>query len=255
MKIKYVALFFVNLLAIVWQLVPNVVRTHFVTGLFLLESRGSNVSRGLSRLISLRDRLDWVLNERAMVYGNGEHPKHRLTNYHQFFISRIRGVDKVLDVGCGYGAVARSIAFASPATKVVGIDSDHGRLQQAKTSPNPDNLTFIFGDATKDTPSDIWDVVVMSNVLEHIEDRVGFLTRLKVATRAKRFLIRVPLFERDWMMPLRKELKINYYSDTDHKIEHTVQELRGELSESGFEIIELLTIWGEIWVECQPIGS
>lgn len=255
MKIKYVILFFVNLLGMVWQLVPRVIRSHFITGLFLLESRGVNVSRGLSHLILLRDKLDWVLNERAMVYGGGEHPKHRLTNYHHFFISRIRDADKILDVGCGYGAVARSIAFTFPETKVVGIDMDQRRLNQAKSSLNPDNLTFIVGDATKDVPEDAWDVVVMSNVLEHIEDRVGFLTRLRIATAAKRFLIRVPLFERDWLMPLRRELQIQYYSDPDHKIEHTVRELREEVSEAGFEIIELNTIWGEIWVECHTIVS
>jgi len=64
-------------------------------------------------------------------------------------------------------------------------------------------------------------------------------------------LIRVPLFERDWQMPLRKELKINYYSDYDHKIEHTLQEFNNEVKMSGLQIKEIKTIWGEIWANCQ----
>ncbi|HFB97737.1 MAG TPA: hypothetical protein ENJ62_01220, partial [Bryobacterales bacterium] len=97
-----------------WRLLPERLRTDFVTGLYILESRGRDPAPGLRRLFTLQDRLDWVINERAMAYGGGEHPKHRLIKYHDFFIRRISGGQRVLDVGCGYGAVARSIALAHP---------------------------------------------------------------------------------------------------------------------------------------------
>src|SRR3989338_4067863 len=50
----------------------------------------------------------------------GTHPKHRLMNYHAFFVENIAATDTVLDVGCGKGEVARSVA--AKAKKVVGID-------------------------------------------------------------------------------------------------------------------------------------
>jgi hypothetical protein len=93
---------------------------------------------------------------------------------------------------------------------------------------------------------------VLSNVLEHIDDRVTFLKDLFLTTRAKRFLIRVPMFERDWQMALRRELEVDFRSDPDHRIEHTIQEFRDELIDSGLACCEMQTIWGEIWATCQP---
>ena len=70
-------------------------------------------------------------------------------------------------------------------------------------------------------------------------------------SNAKTFLIRVPYFKRDWQIAFRKELGIYYFSDLDHKIEHTIDELKYELSEANLSICEIITIWGEIWAKCE----
>ena len=250
---KQAVLCLADMLGWFWRLLPERLRTDFVTGLYILESRGRDPAPGLRRLFTLQDRLDWVINERAMAYGGGEHPKHRLIKYHDFFIRRISGGQRVLDVGCGYGAVARSIALAHPDCTVVGIDQDKPRLAQANASDNPPNLNFVEGDATLAVPEGGWDVVVLSNVLEHIADRVGFLVALQRATHADRLLIRVPLFERSWQMALRLELGVDFRSDVDHKIEHTVAEFCAELTQAGLVPNELQMLWGEIWADCRPV--
>ncbi|HWV40179.1 class I SAM-dependent methyltransferase [Pseudorhodoplanes sp.] len=229
-----------------WRVLPARLRENFIFGLFVLESRGDS-AEGLRRLFALQDRLELAVNERAMAFGRGEHPKHRLTRYHDYFIGRIDDGERVLDVGCGYGAVARSIARAKPASKVMGVDYDDGRLAQARAGDNPTNLSFSESDATKTVPDGPWDVVVLSNVLEHIKDRVGLLKALQETTKAKRFLIRVPLFERDWKLAMRRELGVNYYSDPDHKIEPRQSEFRDEMAQAGLTVDELITPWGEIW--------
>lgn len=249
---KTVLLVVANVLAFGWRLLPERLRLGVITGLLVLESRHSEPAVGLRRLLLVRNRLDWIISERAMAYGGGEHPKHRLTRYHDFFIQRIRDGERVLDVGCGYGAVARSIARSRPRCTVVGIDHDKPRLAQAMASDNTANLSFIEGDATRSVPEGPWNVVVLSNVLEHIADRVGFLQALQRAAHADRFLIRVPLFERDWQMALRRELGVDFRSDDDHKIEHTLEEFRAEVSRANMEMVELTTLWGEIWAECRP---
>ena len=66
----------------------------------------------------------------------------------------------------------------------------------------------------------------------------------------KYFLIRVPLFERDWQIPLMRELGIEYFSDIDHKIEHSILEFKKEIKDSKLIIQEMKTLWGEIWVSC-----
>jgi hypothetical protein len=96
-------------------------------------------------------------------------------------------------------------------------------------------------------------VVVLSNVLEHIKDRVGLLKALMATTMARRFLIRVPLFERDWKLAMRRELGVNYYSDPDHKIEPRESEFRSEMAQAGLAVDELITPWGEIWAMMSPL--
>jgi SAM-dependent methyltransferase len=253
--VKRFALFIADVLGLIWRIFPGSLRTDLLTGLFVLDSRHGDPAKGLTQLLLVRDRLDWVINERAMAYGWGEHPKHRLTDYHSFFVQHINDGERVLDVGCGYGAVARSIARAYPRCEVTGMDQDKPRLAQARAADNPANLQFVEGDATKTVPSGPWNAVVLSNVLEHIRERVNFLRVLQTATQASRYLIRVPLFERDWQMALRRELGVDFRSDDDHKIEHTLAEFKAEISEAGLRAVELQTIWGEIWVDCRPIGD
>jgi 2-polyprenyl-3-methyl-5-hydroxy-6-metoxy-1,4-benzoquinol methylase len=111
------------------------------------------------------------------VEESGIHPKHRLMNYHKFFVDNIDKDDVVLDVGCGSGAL--SYDDAKKAKKVVGIDLNEKNISFAKQRYSEENIEYICGDALKDLPNEKFDVIIMSNVLEHIKNRVEFLDRLK----------------------------------------------------------------------------
>lgn len=247
-------LFLAELLSSVWRLIPESLRRNFFTGLLILESRGSKPADALRRLLALQDKLEWVVNERAMAYGGGVHPKHRLMRYHDFFVDRIPAGSRVLDIGCGYGAVARSIATRVAESTVVGVELDRRRLAEARSGQVPANLSFVEADARHNLPAGPWNVVVLSNILEHIEDRVGFLCDIVRQAAPQKILIRVPLFERDWKLPLRRELGIGYFSDAEHFIEHRLDELHHELQAAGLKPVETLLLWGEIWTECRPYG-
>ena len=56
---------------------------------------------------------------------------------------------QLLDIGCGYGAVARSIAKSKKLSTVYGIDVDSEKINQARSYDKLDNLFFIKGDAEK----------------------------------------------------------------------------------------------------------
>ena len=239
-----------DIMSIFWKILPSKIRLLLFTFFLILESRGSRPNEGLKRLFNIKDKLEWIINERALKSGHGIHLKHKLINYHAFFIDNIQDGEKVLDVGCGYGAVAKSIALARPLSDVTGIDNNPINIQKANSFRNIKNLKFIHHDANSDDFSIESDVIILSNVLEHIESRTEFLARLKKVTNARKILIRVPLFERDWQLPLRKELNVNYYSDADHKIEHTLDEFIDELKIANIKIISLSTKWGEIWAKC-----
>ena len=201
----------------------------------------------------IKDKLDWIINERAIKYGNGVHPKHLLTNYHQFFIDRIKDGDSVLDVGCGNGSVAISIAKRNLNSFITGIDLDKNNIKFAKEKQkknNLKNLNFINGDINdfKEIKS---DVVILSNVLEHIKNRSLFLENIQKLSGANLFLIRVPYFKRDWQIAFRKELGMYYFSDKDHKIEHTLRGIKTRIKNIKFKMNETIIIWGEIWTKCE----
>ena len=233
------------------NILPRTLKSKFIFAAIIFEGYSRNPEKDLSELLLIKDDLEKIINNRALAYGNGEHPKHYLTGYHDFFVKNIKDGESVLDVGCGYGAVARTIAIKKPNSVVEGIDNDQIRLNQAIKANNPKNLTFSFRDATINENKREWDIVVLSNVLEHIENRVDFLRSIQSSTLANKILIRVPSFERDWQVPLRKKLGINYFTDNDHKIEHTLSEFEKELSLANLELLSTRTIWGEIWAVCR----
>ena len=244
-----------ELISKLWRVFPKSLRTNIIFFFIVLDSRGINTPNSLSRLLDLKDKLNLVINERAMVFGNGIHPKHRLTDYHNFFVENIEDKETVIDVGCGYGAVARTIAANRPETQILGVDINQESIATAESKNIYNNLSFKCRDALKMKMSTDWDIVILSNILEHLDDRIKFIIDLKSSIKPKKFLIRVPLFERNWEMALRKELGINYYSDDDHKIEHSIKEFYDEMTASGLKIKEIKTKWGEIWAICLPLGA
>ena len=234
-----------------YRLIPAPLRRRLMFGLALLDSRIGGPDDALRRLFGLSDDIALLINERAMAHGGGEHPKHRLTRYHDFFVERIPAGARVLDIGCGYGAVARSIARRVDRVTVTGVDMDPARIAEAEAADNPGNLRFVLGDALRDLPAGEWDIVVLSNVLEHIDERVEFLRRIVTGLSPRFVLIRVPLFERDWQIAMRRELGVNYFSDPTHFIEHRLAEFAAETKSAGLRVTEQRTAWGEIWAVCE----
>jgi len=233
-----------------WKLFPSKLLLSVVFPVLIIASRRKTVRESFKMLFHIKDFLEKIINERGLNYGSGEHPKHKLIGYHDFFASRIKSGEKVLDIGCGYGAVARTMALQNPKSTIIGIDNDQEKILSAKSKDNPPNLRFIHADAEKSRDIGNSDVVVLSNVLEHISERVNFLRNIQKLTMAKRFLIRVPNYERDWQIALRDHFELNYFSDPDHKIEHKRSEFLREINDADLYLIEIIFIWGEIWAEC-----
>lgn len=173
----------------------------------------------------------------------GIHPKHKILNYHDFFIKNITENDSVLDIGCGNGACTWSIS--QKAKKVVGIDMSVKNINLAKKKFSNDNLEFIVGDAVSYKFMEKFDVIVLSNVLEHIEKRVEFLKKIK--RLAPKILIRVPLVTRDWLSVYKKEKGFEYRLDKTHYIEYTEENFGKEMKVAGLEIEKQYVKFGELY--------
>lgn len=202
----------------------------------------------LRELLRLDDIVTGTINEVALDYDHGVHAKHRLMRYHDYFVERIRPGERVLDIGCGYGAVAYSIATRS-AAQVTGLDMDAGNVAKARARFVHPGLQFVHGEAPRDVPDAPFDVIVASNVLEHIEHRTAFLQSIQARTRAARWLIRVPMADREWRVPLRAELGLFAFSDPTHFTEYTLSSFEDEMTQAGFGVRQAQVNWGEIWGE------
>jgi hypothetical protein len=55
------------------------------------------------------------------------------------------------------------------------------------------------------------------------------------------------MYERDWRVPLKKELGIDYRLDSTHFIEYTEIEFREEIHRAGYKIDKFVVNWGEFW--------
>jgi 2-polyprenyl-3-methyl-5-hydroxy-6-metoxy-1,4-benzoquinol methylase len=159
---------------------------------------------------------------------NGNHPKFRLMQYHNFFLDNINNGDIVLDVGCGKGF--NTFHVSKKAKKVIGIDIDEKNIKFAKDNYSSKNIEYINDDVLNHTFEEVFDVVVLSNLLEHLKDRVNFLISLKSITN--KILIRVPLLNRSWIDLYKKELGIEYRLDKTHYIEYTFDEFKDELKKA-----------------------
>lgn len=177
------------------------------------------------------------------VERDGLHPKHRLMNYHKFFVDNVSENDSVLDIGCGNGALTYDVA--KKARKVVGIDLSEQNILIAKNKFSGENIDYIYGDVLTDLPDENFDVILLSNALEHIDKRVQFLSSLK--EKAPRFLIRVPMLNRSWIDLYKKELGLEYRLDKTHFIEYTFESFKEELDKAGLRVLDYSIQFGEIW--------
>lgn len=221
--------------------------------LFVLKALHALPPDKVLRVLFLIDQwLYYFQGELAVAYGGGIHPKHRHMRYHDFFVARTSPNERVLDIGCGIGAVAYDVAQKANAD-VLAIDLDPEKIAQAQQRYPHARIEYVVGDVLQAIPNRSFDVVILSNVLEHLPERAAFLRKVQQVASPSRFLIRVPLFERDWRVPLKQELGVEWRLDPTHETEYTLESFADEMAAAKLRINYQEVRWGEIWAEMMPI--
>ncbi len=221
----------------------------------VVSSRVSSQSpdEALRFLFRLDESLYILESMTSVRYDGGVHTKHRHTRYHDFFVNQVHKGERVLDVGCGIGYVSYDVAERAEAW-VVAVDINEGNIQIAKERFSHPRITYKVADALTLPYGEKFDLIVLSNVLEHLDNRPQFLKKLCEAFSPSRILVRVPLFERDWRVPLKEELGMDYRLDSTHFTEYTLESFSDEVSAAGLQITHQEVRWGEIWaVVCEKI--
>lgn len=191
----------------------------------------------------------------AIVVNGGNHPKHRLLRYHEWFRNHIEPGWVVIDIGSNTGTMAAFLA--ERAHLVYGIEIVPGLTELARRNHVAANLEFLTGDATAFDYSDCQpiDCVTLSNVLEHIRERSAFVAMLRQRLPWRNpeqcnFLIRVPTIERDWLAPYKQEFGVEYRLDRTHEIEYTRDAFFKEIADSGLTVKSFEVRFGEFYAVC-----
>lgn len=139
----------------------------------------------------------------------------------------------LLDLGCSTGYF--TIMNAKKAKKAIGIDISEEYLKYARKNAetyDAPNCTFLRSDIDSLELEDKVDIILFTQVLEHIEDDLSTLSKLK--SLADTLLITVP-----GMMPFAEKVRKSIWPETDpsgHYRNYTVESFREIIERSGWKL-------------------
>lgn len=176
--------------------------------------------------------------------GEYVHPKHLLvdTAEHYWYLEHLTSGTALLDVGCGNGM--HTLKAARRCATVAGVDADLASLGVAFRTAERLRLTnaaFAAANVENGLPfaGDRFDIVLCLDLLEHVHKRDLVLAEIRRVLRSTGILLlAVPNRATTWKRRLERA-GLPFYSDPDHKIEYTLDELRVELDRNGFTIRHL----------------
>lgn len=209
--------------------------------------------------IDLRGRYDKVYYLSACG-GYDEFKKHRgkvvkdpriLSAY---YLSDIQNSDVILDVGSGRGELA--CLFSKVCNKMVGLDYSYDAVEMAKnTYDNSKNLEFICGDILNFKTNTMFNKIVATDVVEHIERKSldkAFENIHKLLKKDGMFIIHTSPNKLYYKTNYKKQIKSarsiglylpqnprSYYEDLMHINEQTPAQLKRSLQ----KYFEYVFVW------------
>jgi SAM-dependent methyltransferase len=154
-----------------------------------------------------------------------------------FILKKLKTTHNILDLGCKYGT--KSELFSENVNTVTAIDYDSIAIEIAKKQNKNSNVKFICSDALKyiSKQNAKYDVVILSHILEHIENPKDFITKITPSTDL--IYIEVPDFECNFLNQYRLKLSLNLnYTDDDHVWEFNRDELEILFKQLGIKILD-----------------
>ena len=147
----------------------------------------------------------------------------------------------VLDIGCGVGSL--SFYLASKGMQVRGIDVSSRAIKLCQTVKKNIGLKNVtFSRAVLDRKKEANDVVLCSEIIEHIKDDGVFLDMIHKKLSKKGFLFLSTPSSENWLYPR------GFYKKFDDEVGHlrryTKDGLKDLLEDSGFRIVTIQPIEG-----------
>ena len=152
-------------------------------------------------------------------------------------------VPRVLDIGCGCGANDRGFKKLTPHARIVGIEP-HARAAELASRTCDEVFHGELQDWLKSGSRETFDVVILSDVLEHIADPIAFLRELAATPSVQDalWIVSVPNYG-VWYNRFRTLLGLQDYAwsgiwDRTHLRFFTRRSIKEVLDYCGFELVD-----------------
>jgi len=167
------------------------------------------------------------------------HPKH-LVSLKPWYLKFIQKTHRVLDIGCGNGQTALKISPHCHFIDAFDININSCTLGVQFMQ----KIKFIehSAEVRSPYPSKSFDVITFFGVLEHLNKRQFALKECYRVLKPKgKLLLGVPNFYTSWKI-LQRRFNINSFTDPDHKVEYSQQQITQDLNQSGFKVEQIFPV-------------
>ncbi|HEY3045464.1 MAG TPA: class I SAM-dependent methyltransferase [Vicinamibacterales bacterium] len=138
---------------------------------------------------------------------------------------------RILDVGAGSGLFSKMLLHRTTAKSAICVDSAYSEDWSETASGKP--IAF-----RRSSPVGDADVVLLMDVLEHVDDDVGLLKAYAATARpGTRFVVSVPAFR--WLWSRHDEF-------LEHRRRYTLRQLQRVLSDAGLSPIAGFYFFGAL---------
>lgn len=153
----------------------------------------------------------------------------------------------ILDAGSGSGVFSFELAKRNPRAQVLGVELNPQLVARANEIAQRAGLTncrFEAGDVTRLDFEGEFDLVVSVDNLEHVEDDLAAMKKLRRALRpGGTLVVHVPAYERRWLLFGRR---VNFDVPGHVRPGYRAHELAEKLLEAGFEIDRQVYTYGPV---------
>jgi SAM-dependent methyltransferase len=144
------------------------------------------------------------------------------------------------DVGCGAGEVlARLRSRMSPHTHFSGFDISPQAITLARAREAA-NLKFFNLDFARDA-AEVFDVVLLLDVFEHVPDYLSFLTRLR--QRGRRFIFHIPLDLHAQSVLRKSRYMLSMRREFGHLHYFSLETALATLADTGYRVLDHFYTW------------
>lgn len=138
----------------------------------------------------------------------------------------------IVEVGCGFGEILLQLSELIPHTGIFkGYDISPQAISEAKKNET-NRVQFYHTDFLNEN-SDVPDLVLIIDVIEHIPDYIGFLTR--ICAKGKNFIFHIPL-DLSCRTVFKPHVLLQQRQDVGHLHYFTREHVEWILADCGFVI-------------------